>query len=291
MTTINTRTRRIGAALATTARLTAAGAAQAEVALGVTDSQSLFQFNTNNPTNIEMGNFITGLEANETVLGIDWQANGDTIYALGSLNNLYTLDRDTGEATLVGEGGFSPKLDGLQFGFDINPITEQTWVVSEADQNLRIDLDDGTASAENGLAYGMGDLNNGIDANVTAIAAGTVPRGFSATVFGIDTALDVLVTVGEDGELTTVGSLNIDLSEINGFDISQATGMAYLAGQRADESAADLWSIDLATGEASLIDEIAGGPQVTAFTVVPSPGAAFAALAAAPAFIRRCRKA
>ena len=97
---------------------------------------------------------ITGLQAGETVVGLDIRAGGATpgeLYALGSTGRLYTVNTTTGVATLkstlAADAGDTTDaftaLSGTEFGVDFNPVADRLRVVSDTGQNLRIDADTG----------------------------------------------------------------------------------------------------------------------------------------------------
>ena len=79
--------------------------------------------------------FVTGLQSNETLLGIDFRPATGELYGLGSTSRLYKVDPTTAVATAVG-GQFSRCLSGFSFGFDFNPVIDRIRVVSETNQNL-----------------------------------------------------------------------------------------------------------------------------------------------------------
>src|SRR6187455_2737815 len=69
---------------------------------GVTSTGRLVTFDRADPA-LDTAIAITGLQANETVVGLDIRAGGTTpgeIYALGSTGRLYTVNKTTGVATL-----------------------------------------------------------------------------------------------------------------------------------------------------------------------------------------------
>ena len=74
-----------------------------------------------------------GLQASETVVGLDVRAGGATpgeLYALGSTGRLYTVNTTTGVATLKSTLAADPAdttdaftaLSGTEFGVDFNPV-------------------------------------------------------------------------------------------------------------------------------------------------------------------------
>lgn len=254
----------------------AAGAANAEIVFGITQNQSLISFDSAMPSNILTGTSISGLAQNEQVIGIDFRPATGELYALGSFSNLYTLNSITGAATNVGGGSFADSLNGSSFGFDFNPVIDRIRVVSDANQNLVLNPNDGTSTAVTPLFYGPGDPNEGTDPNVVGSAYTNSFDGTTSTqLYGIDTGLDILVTQANSaGTLGTVGSVNTDLNDVLGFDISGASGTGFVSVEAAGLSRSTFWTIDLMTGDAQMIGEIGGGAVVTSIAVIPSPGAA-----------------
>ena len=92
------------------------GAERAEKAVAVTASNKLLKFNAGRPDRILAKLDITGLQAGETLLGIDYRVAKDQLYTLGSIGRLYTINEDTAVASAVGEP-FAVKLYGTQFAF------------------------------------------------------------------------------------------------------------------------------------------------------------------------------
>ena len=255
--------------------LIAAGNASAqELMYGVTNTQTLVTWNSSAPTAILSGLAISGLQSNETVRGIDFRPSTGELFALGSFNNLYTLNTSTGAASLVGAGGFSQGLNGSAFGFDFNPTIDRLRVVSDVNQNLVLNPNDGTSTMATSLFYGAGDPNFGVDPNVVDSAYTNSFGGATSTqLYGIDTGLDTLVTQANSaGTLGTVGPLGVNITTTGGFDISGASGIAYLVGLGATSAASHLMTIDLTTGAATDLGEIGGGMVITSMAVIPAPG-------------------
>ncbi len=145
------------------------------------------------------------------------------------------------------------------------------------------------------LAFGPADPNFGVDPNVVSSAYSNNFVGAATTqLYGIDTALDILVTQANNaGTLGTVGSLGINATAVSGFDISGTTGIAYAAMLPSGSSQSSLYSINLATGAATNLGQIDGGIIITAISVapaIPEPAAlalAGMAIAAVPLVRRR----
>lgn len=265
---------------------------QSERVFGVTQNGSLISWNSNAPGAILSGVAISGLQLNEQIRGIDFRPATGQLYALGSFSNLYTLNTVTGAATAVGTGPFSPGLNGSAFGFDFNPTIDRIRVVSDANQNLVLNPITGALQLNaTPLNYASGDPNFGADPNVVGSAYDNNFAGATTSqLYGIDTALDVLVRQGNNtGVLTTVGSLGGDITNLVGFDISGATNIAYAASQEASGSISTFWRVNLSTGAATAVGQIGGGTLVTAMAVVPSPGSV-ALLAMSGVFAARRRR-
>ncbi len=261
--------------------LAVAGSASGqELVYGVTDNATLVSWNSDTPGTLNSGVALMGLAANEQIRGIDFRPATGELYALGSFSNLYTLDVDTGAATLVGSGfgGAGTTLNGSSFGFDFNPVIDRIRVVSDADQNLVLNPNDGTATAVTNLFYGPGDSNEGVDPDVVGSAYTNNFDGTSSTqLFGIDTSLDILVTQANSaGTLGTVGALGFDVNDTASFDVSGGSGIAYMTIQNQTLAESSFWTVDLSTGAATLVGNIGGGAVVRSMAVVPSPAGAAA---------------
>lgn len=253
-----------------------AGSAQAELVYGVTLQQTLVSWDSAAPSTLLSGVAISGLQANEVIHGIDMRPNTGEMFALGSMNRLYKINRMTGVATQVGPA-FSTPLNGSSFGFDFNPTVDRIRVVSDVDQNLRLNPDTGGLIVDTPLAYANGDPNFGKNANVVHAAYTNSFKGAtSTTLYVLDTGLDVLAiqNPANSGQLMTVGSVGADLTDLGGFDISGMSGLAYAVVRDNLLARSTFWRIDLATGQGTMIGEIGGGAIITAMTVVPAPGAA-----------------
>jgi hypothetical protein len=237
---------------------------------GVTDGTTLVSFNSADPSTILNTVTITGLQPGETIVGMDVHGT-DQLYAVGSTSRLYTIDQVTGAATEIGPGPFSPALDGTAFGVAFSQgIPPQTIrILSDAEQNLRVNPLTGAASSKPSLS----PVGNVVAATYVRTFVGEAP---SQTLYGIDSASDQLVIVGQpdntfdesnNGVVTPVGSLGVDASSPAGLDVD--FGTAWAAFQV--DGLSRLYTIDLATGAASLVGTIGTGTPLRGLTVAP-PG-------------------
>ncbi|GMV24888.1 MAG: hypothetical protein AMXMBFR58_09190 [Phycisphaerae bacterium] len=267
------------------------GHAAAEGVYGVTLQQTLVSWDHASPGTIMSGVPLWGMAANETIQGLDFRPATGELYGLGSFSRLYKIDRMTGQAMQVG-ANFSTPLNGSSFGFDFNPTVDRVRIVSDADQNLRVHPDTGAVTVDSALAYGAADSGFGMNPSIVGSAYTNNFKGATTTaLYGIDAARDVLVLQSppNNGVLTTIGSLGTDVTDLAGFDISGVTGVAYAAIRDVNLGRTTFWTINLTTGQGTMLGEVGGGSLITAMTVVPAPGAAALAGVAALGMARRRR--
>jgi hypothetical protein len=242
---------------------------EAETIYAVTTTNVLLTFDSATPGTIAASVGITGLQAGESILGIDLRPATGQLYALGSTSRLYTINPLTGAATQVGSAG-AFTLNGTFFGFDFNPTVDRIRVVSDTDQNLRLNPDTGAlAVTDTNLAYAAGDPNFGANPLVTGSAYTNNFSGTATTtLYGIDANLNILVTQNppNTGTLNTVGALGVIVTSAVGFDISGVTGIAY-ASLSTGPTINPLYTINLATGAATLIGNITSAVQIIDITV------------------------
>ncbi len=257
----------------------AGGAPLRDIAIGLrrprvyalSSSNALLALDLGNPGTPLATIPISGLPSGESLRGIDFRPATGVLYALGSSSQLYTIEVISGLAAAVG-APFSPGLLGVDFGFDFNPVPDRIRVVSDQDQNLRLNPDSGALAATDGtLQYALTDANAGAQPNVVASAyTGSFAGSQLTTLYGIDSQLDVLVTQGSlgsapvspnSGTLFTVGALGVDASGEVGFDISPYGGV-FAAITAPGAASSQLYQIQTATGAATLIGAIGGGAVI-----------------------------
>jgi hypothetical protein len=189
----------------------------------VDEANALNYFNPASPSTA-VTKPITGLQAGENVLGIDFRPSNGQLYALGSSSRIYTINLGTGAATAVGTAPFTTALSGTSFGFDFNPTTsanpatELIRVVSNTGQNLRINASAGTiANIDPNVTFSAGTGTPAVSASgYTNNFAGAT----STVLFSIDATTDRLYRQdAATGVLTSVGALGVDVDAVNGFDI------------------------------------------------------------------------
>ena len=211
---------------------------------------------------------ISGLQASEQIVGIDIRpASGSTqtLYALSSAGRLYTVDAASGMATLVAALSPDPAdasdaftaLAGTSFGIDFNPVVDRLRVISDTGQNLRINVDNGRVTTDTALTV-AGAALTGSSATAYSNAFGAACR---TTHFFIDTSADRLLSAvsSNDGTLSAIGALGVDVSAINGFDVlTAADGSNTLVAALTAGSSVALYTINASTGAATQAGPITG---------------------------------
>jgi len=247
-----------------------AGSPYEATMFALTDRNSLLNFNPGTPGVINSVRFITGLSRGENVVGIDFRPANGQLYALTTANRLYTINPSNGNATPVGAAPLTTALSGQSFGFDFNPVPDRIRVVSDADQDLRLNPNNAAVAGVDGtIAFAAGDPNAGQNPNVVGSAyTNSFAGSTSTTLYEIDSNLDALVTQGSvgsapvspnTGQLFTVGALGVNTTDMVGFDIAPVTNAAFASLTPPGAKASNLYTINLATGAATLIGSIGGG--------------------------------
>src|SRR5688572_5325407 len=154
---------------------------------------------------------ITGLAMGESVLGIDVRPATGQLYALSDAPALYTINPATGLATLATTLTADPTdmsspftgLVGTNFAIDFNPVADRLRVVSNTEQNLRINPANGFVFTDTPLDYAMGDPNDTANPNIATIAY-TPNVGGATTLFGIDDTTFRVVTINPPNSGTLI---------------------------------------------------------------------------------------
>ena len=214
------------------------------VAYAVDNMNMLQIFNPMNPMPVSKA--ITGLQAGENILGIDFRPLNGQLYALGSSSRIYTLNLGTGAATAVGSQ-LPTLLVGSDFGFDFNPTVDRIRVVSDLGQNLRLNPLDGTISAIDGM------INPGTPTLSGAAYSENFAGATTTSLFVIDHNTDKLYLQSppNNGTLVERGALGINITNSNGFDIGSTSNKAYLLATVNSEN--KIYSVNTTTGAASAV--------------------------------------
>ncbi|WP_209330425.1 DUF4394 domain-containing protein [Lunatimonas salinarum] len=191
---------------------------------------------------------ITGLPTDEMIISVDYRPATGKLYALGSSSRLYLINENSGMATPLGDGPFSPAIMGDNASIDFNPTVDRIRLVTASGQNLRLHPELGTVVATDG------NISGGNNPQIGAVAYTNSMAGASSTLlYDIDFATDKLYIQNppNDGGLEEVGDLGIDFMGMGNFDISPDNAAALAVTQHEDESR--LYTINLSTGKAEWV--------------------------------------
>jgi hypothetical protein len=244
----------------------AATASHAETIIALTSGRRLLFFDSAAPGTVTKSIAITTV-GNEALLAIDFRPSTGDLYALGATSRLYVLNLTTGAASTPSAP--TQTLTG-SFGFDFNPSVDLIRITNDFDTNVRMNPGTGAVvSTDSNLAYRPADLHFGATPNIVGSAYTNNFVGAAATVlYGIDSSQDTLVIQEppNTGQLGTIGSLGVDTSDQVGFDISQGSGVAYASLPVG--GTAGLYTINLATGAATLVGNIGNTVTLSGETIV-----------------------
>jgi len=257
-------------------------------AFGVAHAASLVAINNTNQigvldsTNVSAASFvnISGLNAGESLIGIDLRPSNNTIYGISTGNNVYTVDAYSGAATFVTALNLSIINPSLGYGFDFNPVADfagnpSLRLVSSAGNNYAVNVNTGV----------VGNAASVIGNNYSAVAyTGSTPAGAPAatSLYYVDSSKDTLNVNVAPGtfnapNIQEIGKLGANISTANGFEIL-GDGSAFLAATiGGGNGLTRLFDVNLATGKAtqlgnfdSIITGLAAAPSA-----VPVPAAAW----------------
>src|SRR5262245_36078152 len=232
--------------------------------VALTASGKLISFNRATPGTMIGSVNVSGLATGETVLGIDVRPADGKLYALGSAGTVYTVEPSTGVATskstlkaVANDDDPFAALAGSDFAVDFNPVADRLRVVSNAGQNLRINVDSGEATTDGVITLASGS------AHVTAAAYSNAFFGTTATqLFDIDAASGLLHLQDppNNGTLFAGLALGVTGTQVNGFDIDALNNVGYAA--LTVSGASTLYRVNVASGAASALGPVAGNEPI-----------------------------
>jgi hypothetical protein len=214
-----------------------------KAAYAISESNELLTFDPESNADIKRVT-ITGLQANENIVGIDLRPANNMLYGLGNNSRIYTINTSTGAATFVAT--LSVPLNGSSFAVDFNPVPDRIRIISNTGQNLRVNPVDGATIND-------GSINPTPAAITAAGYTNSVLGATTTTLFVIDTDADKLFIQNppNNGTLTMGMNLGINVEASNGFDIGGKTGVAYSILSSGTNTS--LYTINLTTGQATVV--------------------------------------
>jgi Domain of unknown function (DUF4394) len=207
---------------------------------------------------------ITGLPAGVTVKGIDFRPATGDLYGLGNDKVVYRINPRTAIALAEGPAfeSVASALKGDRAGFDFNPTVDRIRVTSDADDNLRLNPDTGALAASDKALT---------PATVTVVGSAYTNSSFAAfanrpattMLFAYDVAASPdqiwLQQPANDGTLMNPKRLGLQLGGDVGFDIAGADNLGYVAGTPSGRSGAELYQVDVNTGQTRRLGRIGSG--------------------------------
>ena len=242
---------------------------------GLSANNQLISFKASQPNDVTTI-AITGLQASEKIVGIDYRLRTDVagksgvLYGLSNSGNLYTIDALTGLASsriaLVADSTDSTLafagLSGDRFSVDFNPAADRLRVISNNGQNLRINVDTGATTTD-------GILNGVSNTQVTAAAYTNSFAGMVSTtaLFDLDSNSNNLLkqTPPNDGKLESIGSLAVTLGLNSGFDIAGGdNGLVLASITDTSTNTSSLYRINLTTAATTPAVSVNGSANLQA---------------------------
>ena len=243
-------------------------------------SQRLLKFGIRTPNTATASN-VTGIPTGERLLSIDFRPSNSTVYGLSSAGKIFTINTDTGAATLavtlnVANNIVNGIADGKRYQIDFNPQVDALRIVSSVGsgtqgENYRIvgaNLVTGSANA-GVVATTPPDLPLSAGFSVVNIAytnSFANPAPAATRLFDIDGANNRLALQNppNDGTLTAVGTnLGPAFVSYGGFEISGGdNGMRLLAGRTVAPGVFSLFNVDLAAGTAAAAAAASGTNEI-----------------------------
>ena len=249
-------------------------ATAAPTALALTSDNRLLAFNPSTPNTITSTTPITGLGSGEVVLGMDFRPRDGLLYALATGGRLYTINAATGVATFRAMLMADPAdattpytgISGTVTSVDFNPAADRLRVITSTGQSLRIVVETattGTTTVTAGNTITDGAINRVSGAaSVVASAYTNSFAGTTATMLhNLEQNSDVLTLQNppNDGALTNIGALGLDITGTAGFDIGGGDNGLILAALRTGTSGPfSLYTVSLTTGAATLYRNTSG---------------------------------
>lgn len=198
---------------------------------------------------------VTGVSG--SLIGINVRPANRLLYGLTDANILYTINLQTGAATVASTLSV-PFTAGTLSGMDFNPVPDRLRLVGANGQNFRINVDTGEVIQDRPLAFGPMELQGSRPAVTAAAYTNNVAGTQSTRLLNIDGERNLLLFQNppNEGVQMPIGPLGVNFGPVGGFDIRTVGGVdtGFAIG------GSTLYRIDLNTGRATSVGTLPGGP-------------------------------
>lgn len=198
---------------------------------------------------------VSGVEGR--LFGIDVRPSDGKLYGLFEGGTVATIDPATGAATAVDTLKMVPPVDAT-VTVDFNPAADAMRIMGSDGTSLRTKFAQGAVTEDGRHAFKEGDMHVGATPNIVAGAYTNSYAGTEKTaLYNVDGTLGALVLQDppNDGTLSSVGMLGVELDDAIAFDIAsdgQGGNEAWLM------SGGNLYAVNLETGAATQEKSISG---------------------------------
>lgn len=245
--------------------------ASAQKIYALTSNNMFYWFDAADPSIMSAPAAITGMAAGIELVGMDVRPATGEVYILGhhammQMAQLYKLDTATKMLNAIGTG-ITPFIISGRVGFDFNPAVDRIRVTSSDEHDYRLHPVTGALAATDGtIAYAATDVNAGINPNIGASAYTNSYIGTSSTtLYNYDDSLNVLTiqnppnngvqnTIGSSGIMVNLADASSDLDIY--FNPVTMQNVAYLAANTGSATNDSLYTINLATGTATVVSAL-----------------------------------
>jgi hypothetical protein len=255
---------------------------------------NLLTFDTALPGTIRTAVGITGVDAAQTLVGLDVRPANNALYALGynataaagvANSQLYSINATTGVAT-PNSAAVRLELGTGAIGFDFNPTVDRIRVVGANRNNYRLNPIFGAASP---LAAADGILTYSTNVVTPVIGAVAYTYSFSGstttTLLNYDLVLNQLnvqatANPPADGLLTPVGSSGIVVNatapavDLDIYSTGPTVNNAYLVANTGTSANTSLYTVNIVSGAATLVGPIGNGIAARNIAIAAPTGVA-----------------
>ena len=251
----------------------------APTALALTADNRLLAFNPTAPNTVTATTTITGLASGEAILGVDFRPRDGLLYGIATGGKIYVINPTSGAATLRATLMADPAdmtapytgIVGTVTSVDFNPVADRLRVITSSGQSLRIVVETattGTTTVTAGNTTTDGNINrvSGAASVIASAYTNNFAGAASTMLHNLDQTSDVLTLQNppNDGTLTNIGALGLDITGTAGFDIGGGDNGLILAALRAGTTGPfSLYTVSLTTGAATLYRNTSGNAALS----------------------------